>query len=73
MKHAAEAGGVKLYEAKGSAEFPNAELIRELERVFLLKTIDRKWMNHIDDMDQLRQGESACRPMDREIRWWNTR
>jgi preprotein translocase subunit SecA len=46
---------VKLYEAK-EAEFPEAEHIRELERVVLLKTIDRKWMSHIDDMDQLRQG-----------------
>ncbi len=46
---------VKLYEAK-EAEFPEPEHIRELERVVLLKTIDRKWMSHIDDMDQLRQG-----------------
>lgn len=46
---------VKLYEAK-EAEFPEAEQIRELERVVLLKVIDRKWMDHIDDMDQLRQG-----------------
>lgn len=46
---------VKLYEAK-EAEFPEAEQIRELERVILLKVIDRKWMDHIDDMDQLRQG-----------------
>ncbi len=46
---------VKFYEAK-EAEFPQAEMIRELERVILLKTIDRKWMDHIDDMDQLRQG-----------------
>ena len=46
---------VKLYEAK-EAEFPEAEHIRELERVILLKVIDRKWMDHIDDMDQLRQG-----------------
>jgi preprotein translocase subunit SecA len=48
---------VKLYEAK-EAEFPEAEAIRELERVVLLKVIDRKWMDHIDDMDQLRQGVS---------------
>ncbi len=48
---------VKLYEAK-EAEFPEAESIRELERVILLKVIDRKWMDHIDDMDQLRQGVS---------------
>lgn len=46
---------VKLYEDK-EAEFPEIEHIRELERVVLLKTIDRKWMDHIDDMDQLRQG-----------------
>ena len=46
---------VKLYEAK-EAEFPEPEAIRELERVVLLKVIDRKWMDHIDDMEQLRQG-----------------
>jgi len=46
---------VKLYEAK-EAEFPEIEQLRELERVVLLKVIDRKWMDHIDDMDQLRQG-----------------
>ncbi|MCI8407799.1 MAG: preprotein translocase subunit SecA [Lachnospiraceae bacterium] len=45
----------KLYEAK-EAEFPEAEQIREVERVILLKVIDSKWMDHIDDMDQLRQG-----------------
>ncbi len=55
MKHALKQEATRLYEAK-EAEFPNPELIRELERVFLLKVIDRKWMNHIDDMDQLRQG-----------------
>lgn len=46
---------VKLYETK-EAEFPESEQLRELERVILLKVIDRKWMDHIDDMDQLRQG-----------------
>ena len=46
---------MKLYESK-EAEFPNPEAIRELERVILLKVIDRKWMDHIDDMEQLRQG-----------------
>ena len=46
---------VKLYEMK-EAEFAEPEQIRELERVILLKVIDRKWMDHIDDMDQLRQG-----------------
>ena len=45
----------KLYEMK-EAEIPEPEQIRELERVILLKVIDRKWMDHIDDMDQLRQG-----------------
>ncbi len=45
----------KLYESK-EAEFPEPEQLRELERVILLKVIDRKWMDHIDDMDQLRQG-----------------
>ena len=46
---------VKVYEAK-EAEFPDQDNIREVERVILLKVIDRKWMDHIDDMDQLRQG-----------------
>ncbi len=46
---------VKLYEAKES-EFPETEQIREIERVILLRVIDHKWMDHIDDMDQLRQG-----------------
>ena len=44
-----------LYEAK-EKEFPEIEHLRELERVVLLRVIDRKWMDHIDDMDQLRQG-----------------
>ena len=46
---------VKLYEAK-EAEFPEKEQLREVERVVLLRVIDHKWMDHIDDMDQLRQG-----------------
>ena len=46
---------VRLYEAK-ETEFPEPEQFRELERVILLKVIDRKWMDHIDDMVQLRQG-----------------
>ncbi len=53
--HTLKEEAVKLYEAK-EAEFPEPEHIRELERVVLLKTIDRKWMSHIDDMEQLRQG-----------------
>ena len=48
-----EAG--KLYVAK-EAEFPDIEKMRELERVVLLKVVDARWMNHIDDMEQLRQG-----------------
>ena len=55
LKHALKERAVKLYELK-EAEFPEPEAVRELERVVLLKTIDRKWMAHIDDMDQLRQG-----------------
>ncbi len=55
LKQQLKEEAVKFYEAK-EAEFPQAEMIRELERVILLKTIDRKWMDHIDDMDQLRQG-----------------
>ena len=55
MKQQLKEEAVKLYESK-EAEFPEAETIREIERVILLKVIDRKWMDHIDDMDQLRQG-----------------
>ena len=46
---------VKTYEAK-EAEFPDPDRIREVERIILLRVIDHKWMDHIDDMDQLRQG-----------------
>lgn len=55
LKQQLKEEAVKLYEAK-ETEFPEAEMMRELERVILLKVIDRKWMDHIDDMDQLRQG-----------------
>ena len=55
LKHLLKEHAVKAYEAK-EAEFPEAEQIREMERVILLKVIDAKWMDHIDDMDQLRQG-----------------
>ncbi len=55
LKHQLKEEAVKLYESK-EAEFPEPEAIREIERVILLKVIDRKWMDHIDDMDQLRQG-----------------
>jgi len=55
LKHILKERAVKGYEAK-EAEFPEPEQIREAERVILLKAIDTRWMEHIDDMDQLRQG-----------------
>ena len=55
LKQQLKEEAVKMYEAK-EAEFPEPEMIREAERVILLKVIDKKWMTHIDDMDQLRQG-----------------
>ena len=55
LKHLLKEKAVKLYEAK-ETEFPEPEQFRELERVVLLKVIDQKWMDHIDDLDQLRQG-----------------
>ncbi len=55
LSHMLKEKAIKLYEAK-EAEFPEAEQIREIERVILLKVIDNKWNSHIDDMDQLRQG-----------------
>ena len=55
LKHLLKEHGVKAYENK-EAEFPEAEQLREVERVVLLKVIDARWMDHIDDMDQLRQG-----------------
>ena len=58
LKHLLKERAAKAYEAK-EAEFPEPEHIRELERVVLLKVIDAKWMDHIDDMDQLRQGNRS--------------
>ena len=55
LKHLLKERAVKAYEAK-EAEFPEAEHLREVERVVMLKVIDGRWMDHIDDMDQLRQG-----------------
>ncbi len=55
LKQQLKEEAIKLYESK-EAEFPTPESMREIERVILLKIIDRKWMDHIDDMDQLRQG-----------------
>ena len=55
LKHILKEQAVKLYEAH-EAQFPDPEKIREIERVILLKVIDNKWMAHIDDMEQLKQG-----------------
>ena len=55
FKHMLKELATKFYESK-EAEFPDAEQVREIERVVLLKVIDNKWMSHIDDMDQLREG-----------------
>ena len=55
LKHMLKEQAVKLYESK-EAEFPEIEQLRELERIVLLKVIDSRWMNHIDDMEQLKQG-----------------
>ncbi|MBQ7636514.1 MAG: SEC-C domain-containing protein, partial [Lachnospiraceae bacterium] len=55
LKQSLKEKALRLYEAK-EAEFPEKEQFREVERVILLKVIDRKWMDHIDDMEQLRQG-----------------
>ena len=55
LKQMLKEQAVKLYELK-ETEFAEPEQIREIERVILLKVVDRKWMDHIDDMDQLRQG-----------------
>ena len=55
LKHTLKERAVKAYEEK-EAEFPEAEQLREMERVVLLKAIDTRWMDHIDDIDQLRQG-----------------
>lgn len=55
LKHLLKERAVKAYEEK-EAEFLEPEHLREIERVILLKVIDAKWMDHIDDMDQLRQG-----------------
>ena len=55
FKQILKEGAVKLYEAK-EAEFPEPEHIRELERIVLLRVIDQKWMDHLDDLEQLKQG-----------------
>ena len=55
LKQLLKEQATKLYESK-EAEFPESEQLRELERVIVLKVVDRKWMDHIDDMEQLRQG-----------------
>ena len=55
LKHVLKERAIKLYESK-EAEFPEAEQLRELERVILLRVIDARWRDHIDDMEQLKQG-----------------
>ncbi|PKM50123.1 MAG: preprotein translocase subunit SecA [Firmicutes bacterium HGW-Firmicutes-7] len=50
---------IKIYD-KIEKEFDEPEMMREAERVILLRVIDRKWMDHIDNMDQMRQGVSLA-------------
>ena len=78
IKHEIKEKAVKLYEAK-EAEFPEAEQLRELERVVLLKCIDSKWMDHIDDMEILREikdrvvAEAICTMCRWKICWYTKR
>ena len=58
LKHSIKEAAIKLYETK-EAEYPDAEQIREIERVVLLKVIDNKWMAHLDDMDALREASAS--------------
>ena len=55
LKQYVKEQAVRLYEEK-EAMVGNTEKMREIERVVLLRSVDRRWMNHIDDMEQLRQG-----------------
>ena len=55
LKHMLKEQATRLYEEK-ETEFNPVDRLREVERVVLLKVIDAKWMDHIDDMDQLREG-----------------
>ena len=55
LKQLVKEEAVSLYEQK-EAEIGDAEKMREIERVVLLRSVDRRWMNHIDDMEMLRQG-----------------
>ena len=55
LKDKLEKEAMVLYAEKEKI-FPTLDEMREFERVVILKVIDRKWMDHIDDMDQLRQG-----------------
>ncbi|MBQ4424615.1 MAG: preprotein translocase subunit SecA [Lachnospiraceae bacterium] len=55
LKQYVKEEAVRLYEEK-EAQVGDAEKMREIERVVLLRSVDRRWMNHIDDMEQLRQG-----------------
>ena len=72
FKQLLKEAAVKLYEAK-EAEFPEPEHIRELERIVLLRVIDRKWMDHLDDMGTVETGVLVLWLMVREILLLNTR
>ena len=46
-----------------------SDLMRELERVVLLRNVDTKWMDHIDAMDELQAAASPCRHTPSGTRW----
>ena len=56
LKKRLQEQALEMYEERCEAEFENEEQVEEIERVVMLKTVDRKWMDNIDDMEQLRQG-----------------
>ncbi|MBR6403131.1 MAG: preprotein translocase subunit SecA [Eubacterium sp.] len=56
LKERLQKEALEMYEARCEEEFENEEQVEEIERVVMLKTVDRKWMDNIDDMEQLRQG-----------------
>ena len=55
LKKLLKGRAIEAYERK-EAEFPSEEYIRDVERQFLMRVMDARWMQHIDDMEQLRQG-----------------
>ena len=56
LKERLQKEALEMYEERCNEEFESEEQVSEIERVMLLKTVDRKWMDNIDDMEQLRQG-----------------